>query len=142
VPSLDLYRQPDPFRTPDRREFRDLIDVLEYAIMARGGFWEPLDVQPVGRARGAGCGTVRQRPPGTQTLNPRIKRGSGLLVIACLTPTVLIFSLSLHCHVCLGTAAFHWHAHGQLIIPTTHGGRPCRPHVGTGQRFDRWSTDR
>jgi hypothetical protein len=37
VPSLDLYRRPDPFRTPDRREFRDLIDVLGYAIMAAGG---------------------------------------------------------------------------------------------------------
>jgi len=42
VPSLDLYRQPDPFRTPDRGEFRDVIDVLEYAVMAAGGFPEPL----------------------------------------------------------------------------------------------------
>jgi hypothetical protein len=42
VPSLDLYRQPDPFRTPGQHEFRDFIDVLEYAIMARGGFPEPL----------------------------------------------------------------------------------------------------
>jgi hypothetical protein len=34
VPSLDLYRQPDPFRTPRRSEFRDPIDVLAYAVMA------------------------------------------------------------------------------------------------------------
>ena len=27
VPSLDLYREPDPFRVPKPREFRDLVDV-------------------------------------------------------------------------------------------------------------------
>src|SRR3712207_1034519 len=33
VPSLDLYREPDPFRTPRPSEFRDRIDVLEWATM-------------------------------------------------------------------------------------------------------------
>lgn len=42
LPSLDLYRQPDPFRTPRRDEFRDWIDVLEVATMWSGGFPEPL----------------------------------------------------------------------------------------------------
>ncbi len=42
LPSLDLYRQPDPFRTPSRDEFRDWIDVLEVATMWGGGFPEPL----------------------------------------------------------------------------------------------------
>jgi glycosyltransferase involved in cell wall biosynthesis len=42
VPSLDLYREPDPFRTPHPREFRDAIDVLEVAIMWTAGFPEPL----------------------------------------------------------------------------------------------------
>jgi len=42
VPSLDLYRQPDPFRTPARHEFRDPIDVAEFAIMCAAGFPEPL----------------------------------------------------------------------------------------------------
>ncbi|MFI5427920.1 glycosyltransferase family 4 protein [Aeromicrobium sp. UC242_57] len=42
VPSLDLYREPDPFRTPKLREFRSLTDVLEYLVMATGGFPEPL----------------------------------------------------------------------------------------------------
>ncbi|MFD1828334.1 glycosyltransferase family 4 protein [Streptomyces desertarenae] len=42
LPSLDLYRQPDPFRTPDRGEYRDWIDVLEVATMWTGGFPEPL----------------------------------------------------------------------------------------------------
>ncbi|MDQ2721984.1 MAG: glycosyltransferase family 4 protein [Actinomycetota bacterium] len=42
VPSLDLYREPDPFRTPRLREFRDVIDVLEVATMWTAGFPEPL----------------------------------------------------------------------------------------------------
>ncbi len=33
VPSLDLYREPDPFRVPRQSEFRDLIDVEEFATM-------------------------------------------------------------------------------------------------------------
>ncbi|MEU0671040.1 glycosyltransferase family 4 protein [Streptomyces lavendulocolor] len=40
--SLDLYRQPDPFRTPKRDEYRDLIDAVEVATMWTGGFPEPL----------------------------------------------------------------------------------------------------
>jgi len=40
--SLDLYRQPDPFRTPKRDEYRDWIDALEVATMWTGGFPEPL----------------------------------------------------------------------------------------------------
>jgi glycosyltransferase involved in cell wall biosynthesis len=42
LPSLDLYREPDPFRIPRPREFRDWIDVLEFASMGTGGFPEPL----------------------------------------------------------------------------------------------------
>ncbi|ELP64873.1 glycosyltransferase [Streptomyces turgidiscabies] len=42
LPSLDLYRQPDPFRTPGRDEYRDWIDALEVATMWTGGFPEPL----------------------------------------------------------------------------------------------------
>ncbi|MDQ4086352.1 MAG: glycosyltransferase family 4 protein [Actinomycetota bacterium] len=42
VPSLDLYREPDPFRTPHPRELRDGIDLLELGIMWTAGFPEPL----------------------------------------------------------------------------------------------------
>jgi glycosyltransferase involved in cell wall biosynthesis len=42
LPSLDLYRDDDPFRTPGLREFRDGIDVLELATMWTGGFPEPM----------------------------------------------------------------------------------------------------
>lgn len=42
LPSLDLYRQPDPFRTPKRGEYRDWIDATEVATMWTGGFPEPL----------------------------------------------------------------------------------------------------
>ena len=41
VPSLDLYREPDPFRTPKPSEFRDLIDVEELLTMWTAGFPEP-----------------------------------------------------------------------------------------------------
>ena len=42
VPSLDLYRDPDPFRIPKPREFKTLIDVLEFALMSTATFPEPL----------------------------------------------------------------------------------------------------
>jgi glycosyltransferase involved in cell wall biosynthesis len=41
VPSLDLYREPDPFRVPRPSEIRDRIDVLELATMWTSGFPEP-----------------------------------------------------------------------------------------------------
>jgi glycosyltransferase involved in cell wall biosynthesis len=41
VPSLDLYRESDPFRTPRLRELRDRIDLLEVATMWTAGFPEP-----------------------------------------------------------------------------------------------------
>jgi glycosyltransferase involved in cell wall biosynthesis len=41
VPSLDMYREPDPFRIPRPREIRDRIDVLELATVWTAGFPEP-----------------------------------------------------------------------------------------------------
>jgi glycosyltransferase involved in cell wall biosynthesis len=41
VPSLDMYREPDPFRVPHPREIRDRIDVLELATVWTAGFPEP-----------------------------------------------------------------------------------------------------
>ncbi len=42
VPSLDLYREPDPFRIPRLREFRSATDVLEFLLMCTAAFPEPL----------------------------------------------------------------------------------------------------
>lgn len=42
VPSLDLYRPEDPFRRPAWHEFRDVVDVAEFAMMCSAGFPEPL----------------------------------------------------------------------------------------------------
>jgi glycosyltransferase involved in cell wall biosynthesis len=42
LPSLDLYREPDPFRTPHLREYRDWVDALEVAMMWTAAFPEPL----------------------------------------------------------------------------------------------------
>jgi glycosyltransferase involved in cell wall biosynthesis len=41
VPSLDLYREPDPFRVPRWSEFRDRVDVEEFLTMLTAGFPEP-----------------------------------------------------------------------------------------------------
>ena len=42
VPSLDLYRDDDPFRTPGLSEYRDWVDVLEVGMMWTAAFPEPL----------------------------------------------------------------------------------------------------
>ena len=42
LPSLDLYRDENPFRTPKPSEYRDWIDVLEVAMMWTASFPEPL----------------------------------------------------------------------------------------------------
>jgi len=42
LPSLDLYRDEDPFRTPRWHEYRDWADVLETVMMWGGAFPEPL----------------------------------------------------------------------------------------------------
>ncbi len=41
VPSLDMYREPDPWRIPHPREIRDRIDLLELAGVWSAGFPEP-----------------------------------------------------------------------------------------------------
>ena len=42
LPSLDLYRDDDPFRTPGLSEYRDWIDALEVGMMWTAAFPEPL----------------------------------------------------------------------------------------------------
>jgi glycosyltransferase involved in cell wall biosynthesis len=41
VPSLDLYRRENPFRTPWPHELRSLVDLQEVAIMSAAGYPEP-----------------------------------------------------------------------------------------------------
>ena len=42
LPSLDLYRDPDPFRIPKPSEFNDWVDAAEFAMMGTAAFPEPL----------------------------------------------------------------------------------------------------
>src|SRR5258706_12366773 len=42
VPSLDLYREPDPFRMPRLTEYPDWIDALEVGTLMTAGFPEPM----------------------------------------------------------------------------------------------------
>ena len=41
VSSLDLYREPDPFRVPRLSEFKTAFDAIEFGLMSTGAFPEP-----------------------------------------------------------------------------------------------------
>lgn len=84
VPSLDLYRDPDPFRVPRLREFRSPLDVLEFLVMCTAGFPEPLTFT-VRAAR-----LLRRRAPSGRpdVVHDNQSLGYGLLALAR-THTVL-----------------------------------------------------
>lgn len=87
VPSLDLYREPDPFRVPRPSEIRDRIDLRELLTMWTAGFPEP---------RTFGLRTARilaecQRDPATRfdIVHDNQSLGTGLLKVAAAgTPVV------------------------------------------------------
>src|SRR3954465_966177 len=83
--SLDLYREPDPFRTPRPSEFRDWIDVAEWGAMCTAGFPEPMtftlraarhllpragEFDLVHDNQSLGWGLLRLTPPGEATAAP------------------------------------------------------------------------
>lgn len=92
VPSLDLYREDDPFRTPKLREFRDWIDVLEYLQMLTAAFPEPLtfslrarrldlsgfDVVHDNQSLGYGLLSILRRRPFLATIHHPISRDRAL----------------------------------------------------------------
>ncbi|WP_327151508.1 glycosyltransferase family 4 protein [Nocardia sp. NBC_01329] len=82
VPSLDLYRDEDPFRTPHPREIRDRIDLLELATMWTAGFPEPRTFS-MRAAR-----LLRERVHDFDVVHDNQCLGSGLLDIAKRLPLV------------------------------------------------------
>ena len=96
VPSLDLYREDDPFRTPRLREFRDWIDVLEYVQMLTAAFPEPLtyslrarrldlsgfDVVHDNQSLGFGLLSINARQPFLATIHHPISRDRALDISA------------------------------------------------------------
>jgi glycosyltransferase involved in cell wall biosynthesis len=82
LPSLDLYRQPDPFRVPRLGEYRDAIDALEFAIMCAAGFPEPLTFS-LRAAR-----ELRRRTDDFDVVHDNQCLGYGLLDIARRLPLV------------------------------------------------------
>jgi len=76
VAGLDLYREPDPFRTPKWDEIRDVIDVLEIATMYSAGFPEPLTFS-LRAAR-----TLKQRLADFDVVHDNQTLGYGMLQIA------------------------------------------------------------
>lgn len=81
VPSLDLYREPDPFRVPKPSELHDCTDLLELAIMCTAGFPEPRTfarrVRPILRRRAGEFDVLHDN----QTLAPALL-DTGLPVLA------------------------------------------------------------
>jgi glycosyltransferase involved in cell wall biosynthesis len=75
IPSLDLYREPDPFRVPHWREFRSPIDVLEFLLMATAAFPEPLTFS-LRAAR-----TLRRRADKPDVVHDNQTLGYGLLAL-------------------------------------------------------------
>lgn len=82
VPSLDLYREDDPFRTPRPSELRDRIDLLELATMWTAGFPEPRTFS-LRAAR-----ILRARVQDFDIVHDNQCLGSGLLDIARRLPLV------------------------------------------------------
>lgn len=82
VPSLDLYREDDPFRTPRPGEIRDHIDLLELATMWTAGFPEPRTFS-LRAAR-----LLRDRVGDFDVVHDNQCLGSGLLDIARRFPLV------------------------------------------------------
>ncbi|HXV92720.1 MAG TPA: glycosyltransferase family 4 protein [Pseudonocardia sp.] len=82
LPSLDLYREPDPFRTPRLREFRSWIDVLEWLLMCTGTFPEPLTFSLRARRH------LRLRRGAFDVLHDNQGLGYGLLLLGRGTPLV------------------------------------------------------
>lgn len=82
VPSLDLYREDDPFRTPRPSEIRDRIDLLELATMWTAGFPEPRTFS-LRAAR-----ILRDRIQDFDVVHDNQCLGSGLLDIARRLPLV------------------------------------------------------
>ena len=86
VPSLDLYREPDPFRTPRPGEFRDLVDLLEFATHVDRRLPRAAHVQ---RCASRGCwpsgvGRLRRRPrqPDARLRPARRSSGPGFPLVA------------------------------------------------------------
>ncbi|WP_067664284.1 glycosyltransferase family 4 protein [Nocardia miyunensis] len=82
VPSLDLYCDENPFRTPHPREIRDRIDLLELGTMWTAGFPEPRTFS----LRAAQL--LRTRTADFDVVHDNQCLGSGLLDIARQLPVV------------------------------------------------------
>src|SRR3984957_19442482 len=78
VPSLDLYREPDPFRIPRPSEIRDRIDMLELLTTWTAGFPEPRTFT-MRAAR-----LLAERRDDFDVVHDNQSLGTGLLAIAAL----------------------------------------------------------
>jgi len=70
VPSLDLYREPDPFRLPRLSELRSWADAVEVLTMLSGGFPEPRTFSWRVRRLVNGSGPTGSGPTGSGPTGP------------------------------------------------------------------------
>ena len=112
VPSLDLYREPDPFRTPRPGEIRDGIDLLELATMWTAGFPEPrtfsLRVARLLARRRQQAGHGGGFDGGFDVVHDNQCLGTGLLRIARHHPVVATVHHPVTRDRCLDIAAATW----------------------------------
>jgi glycosyltransferase involved in cell wall biosynthesis len=87
VPSLDLYREPDPFRTPRLGEYRGLIDLQEVATMWSGGFPEPRTFSR------RVLGLLRERARDFDVVHDNQSLGSALLEVERVTGLPLVATI-------------------------------------------------
>ncbi|MFB7720955.1 MULTISPECIES: glycosyltransferase family 4 protein [unclassified Nocardia] len=103
VPSLDLYRDSDPFRTPRPSELRDRTDLLEVATMWTAGFPEPRTFS-IRAAR-----VLRSRTADFDVVHDNQCLGYGLLDIARHLPLVATIHHPITRDRAVDLAAAPWH---------------------------------
>src|ERR1035437_6237775 len=120
VPSLDLYRTDDPFRTPRLREFRDWVDVLEYATWCRppsrfsrkAAILEPGPVEPSSSIRDSPTSNITASMPSDSTtwrwLGDRpVSRSYAATAASMSRPAIPTWSILFSIAPSIGTRARH-----------------------------------
>jgi len=130
VPSLDLYREPDPFRTPRLAEYRDLLDLQEVATMWTAGFPEPRTF-----SRRA-LRVLRERAADFDVVHDNQSLGSALLGVEAATGLPLVASIhhpiSIDRRIDLASAAT-WHE--RLSLRRWYGFVRMQARVARGLRM-------
>jgi glycosyltransferase involved in cell wall biosynthesis len=128
VPSLDLYRDDDPFRMPRPHEFRGATDVLEYGMMCAASFPEPLTFT-LRAAR-----LLSARKDGFDVVHDNQSLGYGLLL---LKRSGLPVVATVHHPISVDRAIDISHARGKRKLALRRWYSFCRMQARVARRVDR-----